>query len=378
MRSPDGSWKLPVIIIAAGVLLAVLALWLAVYSKGLLKDVVRQGCARHAQLVARGLQARLPEADVDAARVEAALAAVVLEVEGDERYGVGVQGPGVAPLRFEPRVAVPLEPPLEAWQVAVGIEDPEAVRDALRMQTALLVALAGWLLIVLTGGVLALARRQRQAAARQARRERFLARAYHELQTPLALLRAAAESVDRGAVQEPADVQRALAIVQREEQRLTATIRRLLRVLRLQDGGELEPAVAADEVREAAAEQRPSLAGQSLALDLDVAPDAEGLRVPGDLLADVTRELLANACKYAQGGSRVGLRLTRTGGAVRLVVDDDGPGFGDAPSAQTAGLGLTLAAEGLVACGGRLERGVSDAGGARVTVELPCQSPARS
>ena len=117
MRSPDGSWKLPVIIIAAGVLLAVLALWLAVYSKGLLKDVVRQGCARHAQLVARGLQARLPEADVDAARVEAALAAVVLEVEGDERYGVGVQGPGVAPLRFEPRVAVPLEPPLEAWQV---------------------------------------------------------------------------------------------------------------------------------------------------------------------------------------------------------------------------------------------------------------------
>jgi signal transduction histidine kinase len=370
-----GTRGLLALIIGAGALLALLAILLTVRSKGLLKDVVRQGCTREAQAVARRLQARLEGVTApDAAAVTGALREVLATAEGDDRYGVGLQGPDAAALSFEPRVTVLLEPPLDAWRIAVGIEDPEAVRDALRLQTGLLVALSAWLLVVLVGGVLLLARRQRAEAARQARREQFLARAYHELQTPLALLRAAAESVERGALERPEHLERAVAIVKREEARLTATIRRLLRVLRLQGGGELEWVGAADEVREATEEQRESLAGQSLTVSLEVADGLEGLRVPRDLLGDVTRELLANACKHAREGSAVTVALSCQGKAARLTVSDDGPGFGQAPASTGSGLGLTLVEEALVACGGRLERGASQQGGARVTVELPCQA----
>jgi signal transduction histidine kinase len=65
------------------------------------------------------------------------------------------------------------------------------------------------------------------------------------------------------------------------------------------------------------------------------------------------------------------------GGAARIVVEDDGPGWQDQPvTGVTSGFGLGLLREGLLLCGGRLAVEPPAQGrGARVVVEVPTRDP---
>lgn len=303
---------------------------------------------------------------------------------GDADFeGALVRSGGPAPLEgedaglgFRPRAWLALDPPLAAWRVAVGQSDPDAVRRALWLQTLLLSLLAGWLLVLLVGAVVAWVRRERAAAARQEERERLLARAYHELQTPLALLRAAAESVQNGALTSPDELARAAAIVGRDTERVTLAVRRLLRWLRRDLAGADASGPAAEVVESAARELEPSLAARGVALELALDGAAGARAVPAELVGDVVRELLGNVLKHAAGATRARVELTLSRGLLLRVVDDglapDGGVAGPEQllAAEGSGLGLLLLREGLALAGGRLtlER---LARGVRATVELP-------
>jgi len=65
-------------------------------------------------------------------------------------------------------------------------------------------------------------------------------------------------------------------------------------------------------------------AGRGLTIDVEVAPD-QAVRTEREDLDEMLGNLLDNACKWAR--SRVVVRASRSGAAVHITVDDDGPGL---------------------------------------------------
>ncbi|RMI40077.1 hypothetical protein EBO15_27915 [Actinomadura harenae] len=84
------------------------------------------------------------------------------------------------------------------------------------------------------------------------------------------------------------------------------------------------------------------------------------------------RNVLDNACRVA--GHRVNVRVGVERGWVVLQVDDDGPGFGQAPGGL-ASLGLGIVHDLVSGYGGSLEIRTCEMGGARVRLLLPSAPP---
>ncbi|WP_409058575.1 sensor histidine kinase [Streptomyces sp. SYP-A7185] len=222
------------------------------------------------------------------------------------------------------------------------------------------------------------ARQESETRVRQ-----FVADASHELRTPLASIRGYAELTRRGRESTGPDTRHALGRIESEAQRMTGLVEDLLLLARLdegRDGGrtggggpgarlplsyestDLSPLVV-DTVSDA----RAAGPGHHWSLEL---PDEPAL-----VLADAARlqqvvvNLLANARTHTPPGTKVTARVRRDGPAVRLEVEDDGPGIapallphvferfarGDASRSRNAGstgLGLALVQAIVAAHGG--------------------------
>ncbi|HBP17187.1 MAG TPA: hypothetical protein DEA08_05240 [Planctomycetes bacterium] len=312
------------------------------------------------------------------------------EVGADARYRCVLIEPDTRreELELKLRFETPLFPPLSSWNVGVGYADESALRWGLRLQTAVLYLLALGSSLLLVTSLTLFARRERRASLQAQVREQFLARATHELQTPLALLRASVETLQRGSLSD-SDRERCLGIVGREEERVTRTVRRLLRYLRWESApptGELwrwEP--ACEVIASALDDARPGLEAAGLSLEVDLAECPPEAEAPCELLRDTLSELLANARKHAGEGAQVSVRLTRREAGVRLIVSDTGPGLGPNPGAlfepwkqgegaeegrAGSGLGLALLREGWSHVGGAIRAEAGDPG-ARFVVDLP-------
>jgi PAS domain S-box-containing protein len=168
-----------------------------------------------------------------------------------------------------------------------------------------------------------------QAAAEEARNSeeatrRFLADAAHQLRTPMAGIRACAETLLRGAG--PEDTDRLLATMVRETSRAARLISALLKIARL-DQGLSSPVGPVDLVRLCADEvERLSLLSPDLEVELDVraAPDGPVLLDAGGC-QEILSNLGDNARRHA--AARIRLVVDRGASGVRVVVADDGPGM---------------------------------------------------
>lgn len=86
----------------------------------------------------------------------------------------------------------------------------------------------------------------------------------------------------------------------------------------------------------------------------------------------IVQEALSNVAKHAEA-SRVEVRLTRTGGRLRLMIEDDGNGF-DVEAirgSRESGLGLFGMEERLALIGGILKVESTVGGGTRVSADVP-------
>ncbi len=226
--------------------------------------------------------------------------------------------------------------------------------------------------------------RAREASERKLRR--FVADASHELRTPLAAVRAYSELFTRGAAERPADLERSMAGITRESERMSLLVEDLLLLARLDEGRPL----ARDrvELREVVAESvetartlEPERVIESRLEDAPVIGDRDRLR-------QVVDNLLSNVRAHADGAASVSVSLERTGDLVRLTVADTGPGLTDeqaehaferfyradpsrARTAGGAGLGLSIVAAVIESHGGRASAGAAPGGGAAFTIELP-------
>jgi len=179
----------------------------------------------------------------------------------------------------------------------------------------------------------------------------------HDLRTPLGRIRGQLDEALRPGRAAPRLAETAAsAIVQIDD--LIGVLDRLLQIAEAESGTRrqsfaivlLEPVIATVvELYDAQAEEN----GIALISEVDGAADTLGDR---NLLASAIANLVDNALKYAGEGATVRVGAARQGDAVRIVVDDNGPGIaaadrdrvverfyrGDASRAAVAGNGLGL------------------------------------
>jgi signal transduction histidine kinase len=222
----------------------------------------------------------------------------------------------------------------------------------------------------------------------------------HELRSPLARLQLALSLARR----EGGNVERHLARIECEAQRLEALIARTLKLVRLErpvhgleqasvDVGELLRTIAADVAIEADAQG--CLMQVQAQGPLPVSGDAE-------LLRSAFENVIRNAVRHSPTDAMVGItaRLMagegQQGDRVEVVIRDHGPGVPEKElglifepfyrvdaarghgSAAGEGLGLAIAARAVALHGGGIEARNLEAGGLSVTIRLPAMSRARS
>jgi two-component system CheB/CheR fusion protein len=174
-------------------------------------------------------------------------------------------------------------------------------------------------------------RRQAEEEVRAAsrRRERFLALLSHELRNPLAAILNAIRVVSSGAG--AAETQeRARHVVDRQGRHMARLLDDLLDVSRITSGKfELrkERVRIDDAVTSAIEALEPLLRDHGLTLSTTVPSTPIFVDGDGARLQQVVANLLSNAARYSQGGSRVELSLRAEGRTVLLSVRDWGVGI---------------------------------------------------
>ncbi|MFD8020209.1 sensor histidine kinase [Streptomyces lavendulae] len=211
------------------------------------------------------------------------------------------------------------------------------------------------------------ARQQSEMRVRQ-----FVADASHELRTPLASIRGYAELTRRGREETGPDTRHALGRIESEATRMTGLVEDLLLLARLDAGRPLSTAdtdlapLVVDAVSDARA------AGPDHHWHLALPDEPAPVRADAARIQQVLVNLLANARTHTPPGTTVTARVSRETSAVRLRVEDDGPGIppellphvferfarGDASrsrSAGSTGLGLAIVQAVVSAHGGHVE-----------------------
>ncbi|GMV02970.1 MAG: HAMP domain-containing protein [Burkholderiaceae bacterium] len=226
-----------------------------------------------------------------------------------------------------------------------------------------------------------LERLRRAFAAQRA----FVADAAHELRTPIAALKLQAGLVARA--RDDAARSAALGELNAGIDRSAHLIDQLLTLARSEPGALASAGVDVDLAR---------VAGDAVAGMLPLA-QARGSRIgftatrPAAIRGDekalhsLVGNLIDNALRHTPDGSRIEVEVAAESDAVRLSVDDDGPGipveerervfdrfYGrNAGDAAGSGLGLAIVKAVVERHEGRIELGRSALGGLRVAVHLP-------
>lgn len=160
-------------------------------------------------------------------------------------------------------------------------------------------------------------------------RRDFVANISHELRTPVSVIRASAETLLDGALDDAQHAREFVAAIERHASRMTEIIAGLLDLARLEAG---QQSLAKEAVNLHAAVQR--------ALDLvDSQVKSKSLKVVNAIAPTMTAwadqkgvdqvvtNLLENAVKYTDPGGEVIVQAEPVRGWVRFTVADDGPGI---------------------------------------------------
>jgi signal transduction histidine kinase len=225
---------------------------------------------------------------------------------------------------------------------------------------------------------------QRLAEA-DARERNFLMSVSHELRTPLTAIRGHVDALREGVVEDPELREQSLEVIAAEAERLSRLVGDILdlakldahRFTLLEEEVDMESlceraySAFSEEARRRSIEYRRDIAARPV------------LQTDGDRVLQIISNLLSNAFRWTPDGGRVELSLEQTNGAVRVAVDDTGPGisedeherifrpFVSRDGAGGTGLGLTIARELAFALGGRIELESAEGRGSRFELVLP-------
>jgi two-component system phosphate regulon sensor histidine kinase PhoR len=226
-------------------------------------------------------------------------------------------------------------------------------------------------------------------------RRDFVANVSHELRTPLTAIQGFAETLLRGALDEPENSRRFVEIIRDHAWRLARLTEDLLKLSRIEAGKlelELRPMSIANVVEQCAETARLKLTEKRQSLTVSVCEPSPIARTDSHALLDVLRNLLDNAIQYTPEDGHIAVRV-EVGGAdgneeVRIAVQDDGIGipasshdriferFYRVDPARSrkvggTGLGLSISKHLVEGMGGRIELESQLGRGSTFTVVLP-------
>jgi signal transduction histidine kinase len=231
---------------------------------------------------------------------------------------------------------------------------------------------------------------QKQQEIEKLRRD-LIAWAGHDLQTPLASVRAIVEALADGVVDDSETTQRYLRTAQRDIQFLSLLIDDMFQMAQLDAGGlplDREPASLSDLISDTLESFSELASRQDILLEGSVVPGIDPLLMDVKRIGRVLNNLLSNALRHTPSGGKVTVRAFPLPQGVRVEVTDTGEGISavDQPhiferfyrgeksrSRQTGGAGLGLAiAKGIVeAHHGQIGIENAPGGGARFFFIIP-------
>lgn len=203
----------------------------------------------------------------------------------------------------------------------------------------------------------------------------FFSAMSHELRTPLASIREGISLLSDGAGGEVTEKQeRLLSIISEESERLISLVNTLLDLAKMEAGMmplHLAEADIVPVVRKVIAEMEPLAAGKEVALRFEQAASLCPVKMDGERVLQVLRNLVGNAVKFSAAGSEVKVRAELGEGRLVVSVKDAGPGlreeeteviferFRQGVSANSAaikgtGLGLAIVKQVVTAHGGKV------------------------
>ena len=220
-------------------------------------------------------------------------------------------------------------------------------------------------------------------------RRDFVANVSHELRTPVTVIRANAETLLEGALDDPKRARTFVEALARNAERLTDLISDLLDIARLESGSfALEPArVPVAHIATHAVEAVRAHAQTEAEVACHV-PEALAVRADERALEQILVNLVENAVKYVGTGGHVEVAAVAASDTVRIEVRDDGPGIpeehrdriferfyrmdgGRSKAMGGTGLGLSIVKHLVVAMDGRVGVEANGRRGAVFWVELP-------
>lgn len=218
--------------------------------------------------------------------------------------------------------------------------------------------------------------------------ESFASDVSHEFKNPLASIRSATELLAE--VDEPADRQRFLAMVQKEVARMEGLLSGVREITEIDAQLETEriAPVALESLLREIVEGRCLRADNRVKINLDADFEEEPIlvRASPERLTQVIENLLDNAQSFSPDGGTVDVRLARENGAGIILVEDQGPGIPEThrdrifdrffqyrPQGRNGhtGLGLAIVKAIVDGYGGSIRAWNRPEGGARFEVRLP-------
>ena len=212
-----------------------------------------------------------------------------------------------------------------------------------------------------------LVREQHAAAAVAAERAR-IARDLHDVVAhAISVIVLQARGGRRMLAIDPAESRTAFDTVERVGEHALTDMRRMLGVLRADDGADLAPQPSLRHLDALIAR----LSRPGLTMVTDVVGDLDGLPAGVDLAAyRIVQESLTNVVRHSAAGT-VSVVVRIEPATLRIEVSDDGTGTPGADRSAVPGFGILGMRERVALYGGTLDAGAKPAGGYRVRACLP-------
>jgi signal transduction histidine kinase len=249
------------------------------------------------------------------------------------------------------------------------------------------------LLLSFSVGMLTLTSRRAERLARQ--QMEFVAGISHELRTPVAVIKSAAENLSQGVVGSVDRVKRYGNMIEGEARRLAEMVERVLQYAAIESGLGMSSrtALAPEDIIQGAIDSSmPMLTPDNVQIHRDIALNLPPVMGDANALRSAVQNLIANAVKYGGPDHWVGIRAEhlreRRHGEVRITVSDHGNGIdaaelphifepfyrgADAVAQQIHGngLGLSLVRRIIEAHGGKVSATSRPGAGSAFTIALP-------
>jgi signal transduction histidine kinase len=316
-------------------------------------------------------------------------------IDGDDRLGNRSRtGEGT------PTAAPPPRPPDDVpgrWVLLVQHQSGslEAAVSSARRRN---LAASFGILLLLTLSIALLAATTRRAHRLAQQQMEFVAGISHELRTPVAVIRSAAENLSQGVVSGDR-VKRYGQLLETEARRLGEMVEQVLQYAGIGSGhgfGARVPLSPAEIIESAVDGSLSVVDGGNVTFHREIASDLPNVIGDAAALRSAVQNLIANAVKYGGPDRWVGIKaeqsFDRRQSEVRITISDHGPGIpaselphifdpfyrgADAVARQVHGngLGLSLVRRIVVAHGGRVTVATRAGAGSSFTIALPAASP---